>query len=87
VWKAVPEDALFAAGCRLDLAALLEALGDFLPAKHRADLHAHLNGTFGAPFDKDFVKEVLPSLGPDWGVCVTAPPADSKDLFPHAVLT
>jgi hypothetical protein len=49
-------------------------------------LHEELNRKFGAPLGKDFVKEVLPFVGPDWGVCVVAPPADDKNWFPHGFL-
>jgi hypothetical protein len=31
------------------------------------------------------VKEVLPALGPDWGLCLTAPPAGAKGWAPRAL--
>ena len=34
---------------------------------------------------KDVIKEVLPALGPDWGLCVTRPPAQSKHWAPRMV--
>jgi hypothetical protein len=86
MWRFFPDDALFAAGGRIDGAALLEALGEFLPPERRDALHADLNRTFGAPLGKDFVKEVLPFVGPDWGVCVVAPPANNPNWFPQGVL-
>ena len=35
---------------------------------------------------KDLIKDVLPNLGPDWGLCVTAPPAKDKTWFPQVTL-
>ena len=52
----------------------------------RAALVGQLDRTAGAALGKDFVKEVLPALGPDWGLCVTAPPPQEKGWFPQAVL-
>jgi hypothetical protein len=34
----------------------------------------------------DLFKEFVPALGPDGGVCVTAPPSAAKDWFPRVVL-
>jgi hypothetical protein len=41
---------------------------------------------FAAPaLGKNAVQDVLPSLGPDWGVCVLAPRAGDKGWFPHTI--
>ena len=47
-------------------------IGEFLTADERRLLHSGLNLSLGSALDKDFVKEILPYLGPDWGLCVTA---------------
>ena len=79
LWRYFPDDALLACGGRLDAAALLEALQDLQPGN---DAGATANAAFG----KDFVKDVFSRIGPDWGLCVTAPPADGKDGLPQAFL-
>lgn len=86
VWDRFPEDALLAVAGRLDPAALLEVLGDFQTEKARADLREALERSFGAPSGKDFVKEVLPALGPDFGFCLLAPPAADKSAPPQGLL-
>ena len=86
LWDCFPDDALLAAAGRLDAAALFEALGDFLPPQERQALLDALGRSLGAALGKDFAKEVLPNLGPDLGLCVTAPPAGDKAWFPHTVL-
>jgi hypothetical protein len=87
LWRHFPDDALFAAAGRIDAVALMEALGEFLPVERRTALLDELNRTVGAPLGKkDVLKEVLPFVGPDWGVCVVAPPADGKNWFPQGIL-
>jgi hypothetical protein len=87
LWRHFPDDALFAAAGRIDGVALLEALSEFLPPEQRTLLHDELNRSLAAPLGKkNFLKEVLPFIGPDWGVCVVAPPADGQSWFPQGVL-
>jgi hypothetical protein len=85
IWHAFPEDALVAEGSRIDLAAYLDLLGDFLTRERRDALLADLNRYLGAPVGKDFVKEVLPFIGPDWGLCVTAPRPGTKSWLPEGL--
>jgi hypothetical protein len=86
LWARFPDDALLAAAGRIDAAALVEVLSDFLPKEERQVLLNALGRNLGAALGKDFCKDVLPNLGPDVGLCVTAPPADDKAWFPHTVL-
>jgi hypothetical protein len=86
LWQAFPADALFAVGGRFDAGSLLAALGDFLPKDARQTLEKELNRSLGAAMDKDFVKDVLPQVGPEWGLCVVAPPAQGKGWLPAGVL-
>ena len=41
----------------------------------------------GAALGKDFAKEVLPALGPDWGLCVLAPPPQDMFRYMYAEMT
>jgi hypothetical protein len=86
VWERLPEDALLAITGRLDLEALLGVLADFQTKEARAAMTEALERGFGAPSGKEFVKEVLPALGPDYGLCVLAPAAGDKNLVPQALL-
>ncbi len=78
VWRRLPQSALLAVGCRLDDAALLDVLGGFLTPQGRKLLHATLNRPFASLLSEDdFTANLLPALGPDWGLCISAPPTDA----------
>jgi hypothetical protein len=83
LWAGFPEDALFAAAGRLDLAALFDLAGEFLPPRRRQALAGELERSLGAMLGKDLIREVLPAIGPDGGLCLTAPPADARDWAPR----
>lgn len=86
VWRRFPESALLAVGGRSDGAALLDVLGGFLGAEGRRTMNADLNRQIGALLgEDDFVGRVLPGLGPDWGLCVTAPAAGDKGWLPQSL--
>ena len=86
VWERFPGDALLTLAGRLDPAALLEMLGDFQTKEARAALGEALERGLGAPLGKDFVREVLPAIGPDFGLCLLAPPASEKGPLPQGLL-
>jgi hypothetical protein len=86
LWRAFPEDALFAAAGRVDCAALYEVTTALLPDEGRQAVTTAMerisNTAFGG---RDLLKEILPAVGPDVGVCVVAPPSEAKGWFPLAV--
>ncbi len=86
VWSGFPEDALLALAGRLDLAALAQFLGEAMPPAVRRTAEAELDRTVGAVVGRSVRKELLPALGPDWGLCVTAPPSEGKGWAPSVVL-
>jgi hypothetical protein len=86
LWDRFPEDALFAWAGRLDLMAQMAVLSDFQTDEARGALADALDRGFGAPTGKDFVKDVLPELGPDVGVCLVAPTGKDKGLWPHGLI-
>ncbi len=86
LWDRFPKDALLTVAGRLDPAALLEVLGDFQTKEARAALTEALERTLGAPSGKDFGGEVLPALGPDFGLCLLAPASTDKGLVPQGML-
>jgi hypothetical protein len=83
LWRAFPDRVLVAAAVRVDPAALLGMINDFLPAEGNTAMTGGLNRALGPPSGKDFVKEVVPCLGPDIGFCFFPPPADGKDWSPQ----
>jgi hypothetical protein len=83
LWQAFPERVIIAAAARIDLAALVEVVGEFLPKTGRPNVTVELNRALGPPLGKDFVKEVLPCIGPDIGFCIYPPPAAGKDWCPQ----
>jgi hypothetical protein len=85
LWDRFPDDALLATAGRVDAAAFLDALGEFLTKEDRQTLHDALGRGLGAALGKDVVKEILPCLGPDVGFCIVARPAKDKDWFPHVI--
>jgi hypothetical protein len=84
VWARFPEPAIFTVAGRLDTAGWDDFLSTFMEPKVRAELVQRVNRRTEAIGD-DFVKRILPCLGPDWGFCVAAPPAGSDAWFPHAL--
>jgi hypothetical protein len=85
VWRRFPETALLAVAGRLNGAALFDVLEGFLTPQGRQSLHADLNRQLGAFLGGDLRKEVLPALGPDWGLCMTAPAAGDKGWMPQTI--
>jgi hypothetical protein len=85
VWRAMPDHSLLALGARIDAAALFELAGDFMSRESHEALTGQLNRLLGATLGKDFVKDLLPALGPDWGLCVLAPPAQEKGWAPQVL--
>jgi hypothetical protein len=84
LWRRFPESALLAVAGRLDGASLLDVLGGFLTAEDRQAVHALLNRQIGAPIgEEDFAHGFLPALGPDLGLCITAPAARAKNWMPQ----
>ncbi len=84
LWNRFPDNALLAAAGRLDLAAFLDLLGEFQTKEDNQALHDSLRN-LSAALGKDVVKEVLPHLGPDCGVCITAPAAGQEAWFPQTI--
>ena len=85
VWPALPENALLAAAGRIDASALVDVLGDFMTKENRAHFNSELDRNLGAILGKSFIKEVLPSLGPDVGLALVAPAPKDKNWVPQAL--
>jgi hypothetical protein len=86
LWDRFPDNALLAAAGRVDAGALLEMLGGFQTPDDRDAMLRALQGGLGAAVDKDVVKDILPCVGPDVGLCVTAPAPGGPSWVPQALL-
>jgi hypothetical protein len=79
LWNRFPKNALLAIAGRVDAAALAEVLGDFMTPQTRKAFADMVNRAGRALGLEDVGKEIVPYLGPDWGLCVMAP-ADKMSL-------
>ncbi len=86
LWSIFPDNALLAVAGRIDLPTLVEFLGEFLTPASRQALQNELNVTLGAVLDKDLFKDVLPQIGPDWGLCLTRPEPADKNWCPGTLV-
>src|SRR5262249_18413865 len=75
LWSNVPEDALFAVGGQVDLTAWDDLISGFLSKDTRQVFQSGPEHAVGAILGRSAGKDVLPAIGPDWGLYVTAPPA------------
>lgn len=77
LWQRIPEQAVMAVATRTDFAASVSAFTELLPPPQRTQLREGMQRSLGAVTGLDVFKEILPNLGPDWGVCVL-PPAQGQ---------
>src|SRR5262245_1871727 len=85
VWSRIPDTALLAMGARTDLSALLGLIGAFQTKEDFEALKENLNRGLGAALGGNVATDVLPNVGPDWGLYVTAPRRDQKQWRPASV--
>lgn len=78
LWRAIPDNALFACAGRFSAHDVLDLLGP-LPTDNGKTLREALEQTFGPLVGKDKLPLVLESLGPDWGLWAL-PPAPGVKL-------
>ncbi len=86
LWTAFPGDAILVAGSRVDVPALIDLFSQFLDEDARKAVRTSVEQSVGTVLGPTFLKDLLPWLGPDWGVCVVAPPGSDAAWFPHAVV-
>jgi hypothetical protein len=82
LWQRFPEQALLTIAARNDFANLAEQFLAVLPPADRDNLKNGLSG-LGKLIQLDLFRDVLPNVGPDWGVCVL-PPADGA-TYPQVI--
>jgi hypothetical protein len=85
VWARFPDNALLAMGARTDASALVGLLGAFQTKESFEALKENLDRGLGAALGGSVATEALPYIGPDWGLCMTAPPQNQKQWMPVTV--
>lgn len=83
LWQRFPANSVFALAGRTDFQALADGLLEATPAEVRRLVVDTVSKNVGAALGLDPFKDVLPNLGPDWGVCVL--PAEAGKEFPQAL--
>jgi hypothetical protein len=84
LWQRFPKDSILTAAARVDLLALMEALGEFLTPEARKALLGNLQRELNLPLEGVLMKQILAKLGPDCGLCVAAAP--DRSAFPHVLI-
>jgi hypothetical protein len=79
LWHRFPEKSILTIAAKTDFAGTAEALKLLMPEKDRKKLASDWQGSVGALLPIDPIKDVLPNLGPDWGVCIL-PSKDAQHL-------
>ena len=77
LWQRFPEQSILTVASQTDFAGAADALKLLMPEKDRKKLASNWQGSVGAILRLDLFKDLLPNLGPDWGVCVL-PSRDPK---------
>lgn len=86
VLSAFPDDALVTWSGRFSIPAALNIGTEVLPEAARKQLADIAHRTIGATLGTQVLTSLPDRLGPDWGICVMAPPADSKHEIPLGIV-
>src|SRR5262249_26548574 len=79
LWSRFPQKSILRIVNRINTANLVDTLADLTPPTAKQDIARSIR----AALDLDLVKDVLPNIGPDWGLCIASGPAKSD--FPHVL--
>ena len=85
LWTSFPDNALFAMAGRFDVAAFVDACGEFVAEEARAPFRAAIEQSLGAIVGTDVVTGLVPYLGPDFGICAVAPAENDKSWVPSII--
>jgi hypothetical protein len=79
LWQRFPERSILTIAARTDFAGAADALKLLMPEKDRKKLTNDWQRGIGSLQRLDPFKDILPNIGPDWGICVL-PSKDAKQL-------
>jgi hypothetical protein len=83
LWQRFPANSVLTLAGRTDFKALADGLLEVAPAPIRKMLDDELRKTVGVAVGLDPFQDVLPNLGPDWGICLL--PASAGKQFPQGL--
>jgi hypothetical protein len=87
LWKAIPDDALFAASSRIDLPRFAEVFAGFCDQDRLNEIGKTFENSIGNLLIGAGKLEALKNgLGPDWGLWAFAPAPDDKTWVPQVIL-
>ncbi|OWK38676.1 hypothetical protein [Fimbriiglobus ruber] len=84
LWGVVPPDALAAAGGRVNLPKMFDAIEAFQPAGRKTGPRAAIEQHFGPLIGRDKLPVVLTALGPDWIAWAAPPATKASDWVPES---
>jgi hypothetical protein len=84
LWQRFPEQSIMTIASRLDFAGTVEGLKALLPERDRKAFIAAVQNNLKAVLELDPFDDILPNLGPDWGVCVL--PAKKAEQMPTVMV-
>ncbi|MBM4072087.1 MAG: DUF3352 domain-containing protein [Planctomycetes bacterium] len=84
LWQRFPSKSMLRIAGKIDVPAAVEMVRELTPDPAREAIGNMLRKTLAATLGLDPAKDVLPRLGPDWGICVAA--ADEAGAFPHVIV-
>ncbi len=79
LWQRFPERSIVTFASQTDFAGAADALKLLMPEKERKKLTSDWQSGIGAVLRLDLFKDLLPNIGPDWGMCVL-PSKDAKQV-------
>jgi hypothetical protein len=77
LWARFPAESILRIAGRLDLEALAETVAGLTPSSARSSIDNSGQRYLGAALGLDLGRDLLPNLGPDWGLCMAPGPAQS----------
>ena len=69
----------------IDLPGTVLGISEFMDASARKELRASVEQKAAAMLGQDVVQEALPSIGPECGFAISAPPSSDAGWFPHVL--
>lgn len=78
-----PKDAFLTLTRSIDLPGAFAGASEFMDPSTRENLKVAVEKKAAAALGQDLLGEALPILGPDWGICFSAPPSSEPGWFPH----
>lgn len=83
LWERLPANSIFTLAGRTDFRALADGMLELAPPAMRKVIVDAVGKNVGAAVGLDPLRDVLPNIGPDWGVCVL--PAQAGKDCPQAL--